>query len=308
MSDLSLWARSIGESIRRLRRAQGMTQSDLAGDLFSKSYISQLERGSVIPSLKAIYHLAKRLGVTPLGLLESQSVFFATLLKKASVYFFLGDHRNLKRVLQDLDDQAPALDLENRCQYHLLHARVAAHHKDWASVIQSCRNLEKTLASSAFRPARLLIPQHYWWGKAWLEQDNLHQAVRRWETGLMILEKQSNAPNYEGLLLMADLAELYERLGDHQSCRNLRKQTKAASKQLTSTEDLSRWILARLAATTDSQTFEDRPKNTRDPDLTHTDHVSAAEELAALQDAEAWAQGLCILQLAKTITARQDDS
>ena len=35
----------LGERLRQLRTAAGLTQSDLAGDRFSKEYVSHIERG-----------------------------------------------------------------------------------------------------------------------------------------------------------------------------------------------------------------------------------------------------------------------
>src|ERR671932_2358890 len=53
----------LGERLRRLRVAAGMTQTDLAGDRFSKEYVSQIERGKTRPTAETIRWLAERLGV-----------------------------------------------------------------------------------------------------------------------------------------------------------------------------------------------------------------------------------------------------
>jgi transcriptional regulator with XRE-family HTH domain/Tfp pilus assembly protein PilF len=54
---------SMGERLRQLRVSAGMTQSDLAGDRFSKEYVSQIERGKTRPTAETIEWLAARLGV-----------------------------------------------------------------------------------------------------------------------------------------------------------------------------------------------------------------------------------------------------
>jgi transcriptional regulator with XRE-family HTH domain len=36
---------SMGERVRQLRIARGLTQTELAGERFSKEYVSQIERG-----------------------------------------------------------------------------------------------------------------------------------------------------------------------------------------------------------------------------------------------------------------------
>src|SRR5437588_4234639 len=53
----------LGERLRQLRVAAGMTQTDLAGDHFSKEYVSQIERGKTRPTRETIQWLADRLGV-----------------------------------------------------------------------------------------------------------------------------------------------------------------------------------------------------------------------------------------------------
>jgi len=53
----------LGERLRQLRVAAGMTQTDLAGDRFSKEYVSQIERGKTRPTRDTVDWLAERLGV-----------------------------------------------------------------------------------------------------------------------------------------------------------------------------------------------------------------------------------------------------
>ena len=60
----------LGERLRQLRVGAGLTQTDLAGQRFSKEYISQIERGKTRPTTETIEWLALRLGVDA-GFLES---------------------------------------------------------------------------------------------------------------------------------------------------------------------------------------------------------------------------------------------
>ncbi len=53
----------LGERLRQLRVASGLTQSELAGQRFSKEYVSQIERGKTRPTRETIDWLADRLGV-----------------------------------------------------------------------------------------------------------------------------------------------------------------------------------------------------------------------------------------------------
>jgi tetratricopeptide (TPR) repeat protein len=54
---------ALGERVRALRVGLGLTQSALAGDRFSKEYISQIERGKTRPTSETVAWLADRLGV-----------------------------------------------------------------------------------------------------------------------------------------------------------------------------------------------------------------------------------------------------
>src|SRR3954452_9042601 len=58
-------ASRIGERLRSLRLAAGLTQTQVAGDRFSKEYISQIERGKTRPTAESIAWLAAQLGVDP---------------------------------------------------------------------------------------------------------------------------------------------------------------------------------------------------------------------------------------------------
>src|SRR5213076_1210374 len=55
----------LGERVRQLRVAAGLTQTDLAGDRCSKEYVSQIERGKTRPPRETIEWIAARLGVDP---------------------------------------------------------------------------------------------------------------------------------------------------------------------------------------------------------------------------------------------------
>src|SRR5712691_12956693 len=59
----------LGERVRQLRVAAGLTQTDLAGERFSKEYVSQIERGKTRPTRETIEWLAVKLGADP-GFLE----------------------------------------------------------------------------------------------------------------------------------------------------------------------------------------------------------------------------------------------
>src|SRR5881398_3516838 len=97
----------LGERLRQLRVAAGLTQTDLAGDRFSKEYISQIERGKTRPTSDTIEWLALRLGVDA-GFLSSgvsadERAKAETILARADA--LSGEHR----YTEALDEYARAL-------------------------------------------------------------------------------------------------------------------------------------------------------------------------------------------------------
>jgi transcriptional regulator with XRE-family HTH domain len=77
--DNSQLARTIGGRIRQARKAAGLTQSQLAGDRYTKAYISALESGISKPSMAALDYLAPRLGTTAAEILTDPSAAWSRL-------------------------------------------------------------------------------------------------------------------------------------------------------------------------------------------------------------------------------------
>ena len=63
----------VGARIRSLRTARSLTQAQLAEPQYTKAYISMLESGRTRASMKALEHIAGRLGVQPSDLLGGSS-------------------------------------------------------------------------------------------------------------------------------------------------------------------------------------------------------------------------------------------
>ena len=61
---------ALGSRVREARRAAGLTQAALAGDRFSKEYVSQIERGRTVPPRATLEWIARRLN-TDAELLET---------------------------------------------------------------------------------------------------------------------------------------------------------------------------------------------------------------------------------------------
>jgi tetratricopeptide (TPR) repeat protein len=64
-ADSAKGAAELGERVRRLRIAAGLSQTQLAAGRFSKEYVSQIERGKTRPTADTLVWLAERLGADP---------------------------------------------------------------------------------------------------------------------------------------------------------------------------------------------------------------------------------------------------
>ncbi len=72
-------AAAIGRRLRAARLRAGLTQQQLAGERYTKAYVSALENGLVKPSMAALNYLAGRLGVTARDLLTDYDAAWARL-------------------------------------------------------------------------------------------------------------------------------------------------------------------------------------------------------------------------------------
>lgn len=63
--------RLFGKNVRRFRKAKGLSQEELALSVgMKRSYVSDLERGTRNPTIRALGRLAEALNCDPASLLE----------------------------------------------------------------------------------------------------------------------------------------------------------------------------------------------------------------------------------------------
>jgi len=75
----SALAQQIGARIREARKRSGLTQQQLAGDRYTKAYVSALETGIARPSMVALSYLAERLSLPPSHFLDEQNPAWSRL-------------------------------------------------------------------------------------------------------------------------------------------------------------------------------------------------------------------------------------
>jgi tetratricopeptide (TPR) repeat protein len=100
----------LGDRVRQLRIAQGLTQTELAGDRFSKEYVSQIERGKTRPTGETVAWLAERLavdaGFLSMGVSTDERNRVESLVVRAEASLERNEYDEAVEVLSDL---APAL-------------------------------------------------------------------------------------------------------------------------------------------------------------------------------------------------------
>lgn len=293
MADGSPLAEAIGARLRHYRRAKRLTQSELARGAFSKSYISQLENGSVTPSLQALSILADRLDTSVASLLEGD-LTAAALLRGAGTYYALGELRQAEALLDRASASLDRLPFYDRLEALLLRVRLAADRADWEAVEADCEKLGEALRPLAHPPSALVVPHRYWWGKAGLVRGNRYQAVKRWSEGLEALGRAIGPPSIEGLRLLSELTRLYRQLGEGEAAERVAARLRAILGQLSTLESLCRWTLARRiereAASAGKGAAPFRRREDPPPE-----EAFALEQ--AMSDTEAWARAARTLRL-----------
>ncbi len=107
----------LGDRLRLLRVSAGLTQTELAGDRFSKEYVSQIERGKTRPTQETVEWLAQRLNVDPSFLASGVSTDergrVETLLAQAEA---LTQSHHYKEALAAYDDVRSAVAATNAAE------------------------------------------------------------------------------------------------------------------------------------------------------------------------------------------------
>ncbi len=199
----------IGERIREARHRAGMTQQALAGERYTKAYVSALETGIARPSMVALTYLADRLALPASHFLDEQHPAWSRL--EVDMQLASGEWRaaadGYRSLLEHpLDDAARAEALRGlaEAEARLDHGREAI-----AAASEAAR-----IFSELDRPADEALAR-YWLAYGLYESDNeadarslLNALLERVRGGLNV------EPDFELRLLMA-LASVESRTGEY---------------------------------------------------------------------------------------------
>ena len=112
-------ARQIGQRLRDARKRAGLTQQQLAGDRYTKAYVSALETGIARPSMVALSYLSDRLGMPPSHFLDEQTPAWTRLevdMQLASGEWERAADGYAELLTEAQDDQARAEILRGRAE------------------------------------------------------------------------------------------------------------------------------------------------------------------------------------------------
>jgi tetratricopeptide (TPR) repeat protein len=163
-------AHAIGQRIRQARVAAGLTQQQLAGERYTKAYISALENGIAKPSMAALNYLAPRLGSTASAILSDPSPAWARI--EADLALASGDLPAAlvayQALLETTQERGARADLQ------LAVAESLARLDRAAEAIRPAAEAARAFADLGRETARARA--EYWLASAHLQQDNPDEA------------------------------------------------------------------------------------------------------------------------------------
>ncbi len=106
-------AHRIGQRIRESRHRAGLTQQQLAGDRYTKAYVSALETGIARPSMVALNHIAGRLNLPPSHFIDEAHPAWSRL--EVDMQLAAGEWQaavdGYRALLEDSPDESSRADL-----------------------------------------------------------------------------------------------------------------------------------------------------------------------------------------------------
>ena len=104
----------LGQKILQLREAAGLSQRQLCGDVITRNMLSQIEHGTVRPSMATLTYLAERLGKPVSFFLDEKSVTSPNLERMAAARsaFSAGDWDGAVKSLETYQEGDETFDYE----------------------------------------------------------------------------------------------------------------------------------------------------------------------------------------------------
>jgi tetratricopeptide (TPR) repeat protein len=163
-------AHAIGQRLRQARLAAGLTQQQLAGERYTKAYISALENGIAKPSMAALNYLAPRLGKTASEILADPNPAWARI--EADLALASGDWAAALAGYQGLIETAQERGIRADLQVAIAEALCRLDRP--AEAIRPAADAARAFAELDRQSDRARA--EYWLASAHLQQDNPDEA------------------------------------------------------------------------------------------------------------------------------------
>jgi transcriptional regulator with XRE-family HTH domain len=163
-------AHAIGQRLRQARLAAGLTQQQLAGERYTKAYISALENGIAKPSMAALNYLAPRLGKTASDILADPNPAWARI--EADLALASGDLPSALAGYQALLETAQERGI--RAEIQVAIAETLCRVDRAAEAIRPAAEAARAFGELGREADRTRA--EYWLASAQLQQDNPDEA------------------------------------------------------------------------------------------------------------------------------------
>ena len=207
--------REFASRLQRLRREAGLTQTQLAGDELSPSYVSLLESGKRLPSRDVVELLAKRLGCSATRLWEGRVSERERRIELEIAYARLamahGEENDARdRLTQLLGEGLLGVRNEDEVQLLLAHAHEKTGERTTAITLLTPL-FERTCSRTTHLPVSTVASPLF---RCHADSGDFHRALMVGEAALGAITRQGLHGTEEYYRLAASLLWAYAEVGD----------------------------------------------------------------------------------------------
>jgi tetratricopeptide (TPR) repeat protein len=214
----------LGERLRQLRVAAGLTQSELAGERFSKEYVSQIERGKTRPTHGTIDWLAARLGVDAgflaNGVATDQRGRLEGALARAEALYQANEDREAVEAFEPLVDAARATGVPELQVRALVGAGLAkmrvSEHRAALGLLNEARAISEAESFSDVERADVLARL----GSCRYQLNSVHSALGLFNEALALAERSGLPCDALKAAILSWRSRCWRRQRDYEAARD----------------------------------------------------------------------------------------
>lgn len=212
---------SIGTKFKNIRKQKKLTQAELAEGLVNRSYISQIEKGTVVPSYKTVVLLAERLGESVSYFVENQEIELFSItdlqkkIKSAQVHLELNDINKMKKIIFEIKvEDLFKLDEHEKGLYYCMLGEIFLFQEEWQESINYLMTGKTCIENS--EDERTLIKCLNSLSKALMNIGNIEEALEVLnEANDLVIKNQFN--DVLKIEVLLNLAVCHGRIGEFRS-------------------------------------------------------------------------------------------